>query len=73
MRQHLPALPAKDIIRILERHGFVQVRQSGSPAIFRRLDGHGTTVPIHDQRPLGGSLLRQIMRDASLSVDDLLG
>lgn len=71
MSQHLPALPAEDVIRILQRHGFAQVRQSGSHAILRHPDGRGTTVAIHGRRPLGRGLLRQIMRDAILTVEDL--
>jgi len=66
----LPALSACEIIRVLERHGFVQVRQSGSHAIFRHPDGRGTTVPIHGKREIGRGLLRQIMRDANLATDD---
>ena len=58
MSERLPTLPARKLIRILERHGFVLVRQSGSHAIFRHTDGRGTTVPIHGQRDIGRGLLR---------------
>ena len=71
MSRRLPALPARELITILERHGFVQVRQSGSHAIFRNPEGRTTTVPIHGKRDLGRGLLRRILRDANLTVDDL--
>jgi predicted RNA binding protein YcfA (HicA-like mRNA interferase family) len=71
MSERLPVLSALQLIKILERHGFTQVRQSGSHAIFRHSDGRGTTVPIHAKRDLGRGLLRQIMRDANLTADDL--
>lgn len=71
MSERLPTLSARQIIRILESHGFTQVRQSGSHAIFRHTDGRGTTVPIHGKRDLGRGLLRQIMRDAGLTEGDL--
>ncbi len=71
MSERLPALSARQIIKVLERHGFVCVRQSGSHAIFRHADGRGTTVPVHGKRDIGRGLLRQIMRDANLAADEL--
>jgi predicted RNA binding protein YcfA (HicA-like mRNA interferase family) len=47
-------------------------RQWGSHAVFIHPDGRRTTVPIHGKRDLGKGLLRQIMRDAELTVDDML-
>lgn len=73
MSERLPALSARQVIRVLEAHGFVLARQSGSHALFRHPDGRRTTVPIHAKRDLGRGLLRQIMRDAGLSADDLRG
>jgi len=72
MSSRLPALHARQLIRILKRHGFEPVRQSGSHVILRHADGRRTTVPDHGSRDLGRGLLRQIMRDAELSVDDLI-
>ena len=71
MSERLPSLSARQIIEVLEQRGFVLVRQSGSHAIFRHPDGRGTTVPIHGKRDVGRGLLRQIMRDANLTKDDL--
>jgi predicted RNA binding protein YcfA (HicA-like mRNA interferase family) len=70
MSDRLPTLSSKEIIRALAAHGFVLVRQSGSHAIFRHADGRGTTVPIHGKPDIGRGLLRQIMKDAGLTVDD---
>jgi len=67
----LPALSGRQVIRILLARGFVQTRQSGSHAIFRHPDGRGTTVPVHSNRSVGRGLLRQIMRDANLTANDL--
>ena len=71
MTPRLPSITARRLISVLERRGFVRVRQSGSHAIFRHPDGRRTTVPIHKKRDLGRGLLRQIMRDAELTVEDL--
>lgn len=71
MTPRLPQLTARQVIAILERRGFVRVRQSGSHAIFHHPDGRRTTVPVHGKRDLGRGLLRQIMRDADLTFEDI--
>jgi predicted RNA binding protein YcfA (HicA-like mRNA interferase family) len=68
----LPSFNARQVIPVLVRHGFTLDRQSGSHAVFIHPDGRRTTVPIHGKRDLGKGLLRQIMRDAELTVDDML-
>jgi predicted RNA binding protein YcfA (HicA-like mRNA interferase family) len=72
MTPRLPARTAREVIAILERRGFRTVRQSGAHAILRHADGRRVTVPVHAGRDLGRGLLRQIMRDADLTVEDLL-
>jgi len=72
MSPRLPVLKPRQLISVLTQRGFVRVRQSGSHAVFRHPDGRRTTVPIHSDRDLGRGLLRQIMRDADLTVEDLL-
>lgn len=72
MIPRLPSLDSKRVIRVLEQHGFVKVRQSGSHAIFRHPDGRGTTVPIHGKHDIGRGLIHQIIKDAGLGVEDFL-
>ena len=71
MSPRLPALTGQQIIAVLRRQGFDVVRQSGSHVILKHGDGRRTTVPLHAGRDLGRGLLRQIMRDAKLTVEDL--
>lgn len=71
MTPRLPQLSAREIIRLLERHGFTLERQSGSHAIYRHPDGRRTTVPIHGKRDIGRGLLRRILRDAGLTPEDI--
>lgn len=71
MSPRLPALTARELTAILKKHGFVLERQSGSHAVFIHPDGRRTTVPIHGKRDIGKGLLRQIMKDAELTLDDL--
>jgi len=69
----LPRLKGKELIRILEKLGFEVVRSRGSHFLLRHADGRTTTVPVHSGEVLGPGLLRSILRDVELKVDDLLG
>lgn len=71
MSQRLPVLTAEQVLGILRRHGFTPARRSGSHIVLKHSDGRRATVPLHKGRDLGKGLLRQIMRDAGLSADDL--
>jgi predicted RNA binding protein YcfA (HicA-like mRNA interferase family) len=48
----VPVLKPQEVVAILERVGFVEVRQCGAHKQFRRPDGRGTTVPIHKGRDI---------------------
>ena len=60
------------MLALLERRGFVQVRQRGSHVQLRHPDGRGTTVPLHAGRDIAPPLLRQIARDVGLTVEELV-
>jgi predicted RNA binding protein YcfA (HicA-like mRNA interferase family) len=47
------------------------VRQSGSHAIYKNAVGKRVTVPIHGSQILHPKILRSILRDADLSLQDL--
>ena len=67
----LPSVKAAEVIRALERGGFVVVRVSGSHhrLIHRDDPARATTVPMHKGRDLPKPLLRAILKQAGLSVD----
>ncbi|MGD0346008.1 MAG: type II toxin-antitoxin system HicA family toxin [Terracidiphilus sp.] len=67
----LPRLKGKELIRALERAGFVVERTRGSHVFLRHPDGRTTTVPVHSGETIGPGLLRAILRDVELSVDAL--
>ena len=68
----LPRLKGKELVRILENLGFEVVRSRGSHFFLRHADGRTTTVPVHSGEVLGPGLLRSILRDVELSVEDLV-
>ena len=53
-----PVLKPKEVVAILKRLGFVEVRQRGSHRQYRHADGRGTTVPFHAGRDISPILLR---------------
>ena len=71
MTPRLPVLKAREVVRTLERLGFVEVRQRGSHKQFRHADGRSTTVPFHG-RDISPLLLRQICKDIGLHPDEFI-
>ena len=64
-----PVKPEK-LIKVLEKLGFVWIRQSGSHAIFRHPDGRWTTVPIHKRKDVGKGLVHKILNDIKLTLEE---
>lgn len=62
----LSPISAKRLIRMLERLGFVEVRQKGSHLRLEHPDGRKTTIPVHSGENVGVGLLRKILRDANI-------
>ena len=69
---NLPVLKPQEVISILQRLGFVEVRQRGSHKQFRDDRGRCTTVPFHTGRDISPILLRQIAKDIGMSPEDLV-
>lgn len=65
----LRPLRAREIVRKLERAGFMLRRQSGSHARYVHPDGRGVTVPIHPG-DVPVPVLRSILRQAGLSEEE---
>ena len=63
----LPRLSGEEVCRILERHGFVSVRQRGSHVIMQRRTENSTiTVPVPNHKDLRLGTLRSIIRQSQL-------
>ena len=68
----LPAITANEVIKALEKRGFYRVRQRGSHVRLKNEDNLVVTVPIHKGKTLGRGLLRKILRDANLTVEEFI-
>ena len=64
----LRPLHSEDVLRALRHAGFEMIRRRGSHVRLKHPDGRVVTVPMHKE--IGRGLLRKIIRDAELSVDE---
>ena len=70
---NLPQLSGKEIIRALERLGFVQARQRGSHVVMKKSapEGNvGCVVPLHHEVAIG--TLNSILKQAKVSADEFM-
>ena len=68
----LPIIKVQKLIRVLDKLGFFKFHQVGSHAQFKHLDGRKTTVPIHYGRDVKKKMLRGIIDDLNVSVDEFI-
>jgi predicted RNA binding protein YcfA (HicA-like mRNA interferase family) len=66
-----PRISGRTCVRALEKVGFSVVRQRGSHIILRRNDPF-SQVTVPDHRELHTGTLRDIIRDAGLTVDEFI-
>ena len=69
---NIPVLKPNEVVAILNKLGFTEIRQRGSHKQFRDTAGRSTTVPFHQGRDISPILLRQIAKDIGLSFDEFL-
>ena len=67
-----PVLKPREVGAILQALGFVQLRQRGSHRQFRHPDGRITTVPFHGSRDISPVLLRRIVKDIGLTLEEFM-
>jgi len=68
----LPRVTAKQVIRVLEKIGFGLTRQSGSHRIYKNAIGRRTTVPFHAGKILHPKVLKSILADAELTLEEFI-
>jgi predicted RNA binding protein YcfA (HicA-like mRNA interferase family) len=74
MTGRLPAMKALAVIRALEKGGFEVVRSAGSHhrMVHKEDSTRATTVPLHKGRDLPRPMLRAIIKQAGLTVEEFL-
>jgi predicted RNA binding protein YcfA (HicA-like mRNA interferase family) len=73
MSEKIPRITAEKAISVIEKIGFELVRQSGSHRIYRNKNGSRITIPVHSGKVLHPKIVKNILRDADLSVEQFRG
>jgi predicted RNA binding protein YcfA (HicA-like mRNA interferase family) len=68
----MKAVSGKDFIKILEKHGWILLRISGSHHIYGKTGNIvRLSVPVHGNQPLKTGLLKHLMKMAEIEETDL--
>ena len=69
----VPRVTGQAAVRAFEKAGFVHVRTKGSHFILKK-GGHPylLSVPVHAGRTVGVGLLKKLIADAGLTVDEFI-
>lgn len=68
--EKLPRITALDTIKALGKAGFCFSRQSGSHKIYKNNEGKRATIPFHSGKILHPKILKSILRDAHLTIEE---
>lgn len=69
----LPRISSKEAIRVLERLGFEQIRQTGSHVVMKKETSDGVVgcvVPVHRELKVG--TLSGILRQAQITPEEFI-
>jgi predicted RNA binding protein YcfA (HicA-like mRNA interferase family) len=75
MSPRLPTVTGRQVLRALERVGFIVDRVVGSHHILAHPEDprRAVTVPVHGARDLKPGTLRNIIRQAGLTIEEFRG
>ena len=65
----LVPIKSRKLIKILQHLGFKDRDAEGSHVFFQHPDGRTTVVPVHN-KDIGRGLLRKILNDIQLTVEE---
>jgi len=66
----LRPVPARALCKKLGKLGFVMLRQKGSHTFWQHPDGRATVVPVHKGEDIGKGLLRNILNDIQVTLEE---
>lgn len=68
----LPCISGKQLVAALKRLGYEEDHRTGSPIILRHRDPPHRRLTIPDHKEIAKGTLRAILRQAGISVEELL-
>jgi predicted RNA binding protein YcfA (HicA-like mRNA interferase family) len=66
----LPLLSGRQMVKALERLGFVEIHRKGSHVKMKHADGRMIVFPFHDE--IDRFTLKGALRDAEIDLEELL-
>jgi len=69
----MPRVTGKKVVSSLKSAGFIVVRITGSHYHLHKSGGRLVTVPVHAGETLSPMLLKSILEQAGLTIDELIG
>ncbi|MCL5109969.1 MAG: type II toxin-antitoxin system HicA family toxin [Chloroflexi bacterium] len=71
MNPTMPRVTAQQVLRVMRKDGWTEVRRSGSHVSLRHPSKPGLVViPMHSARTVRLGTLAKILKDAGLTVDE---
>ncbi len=70
MSRRFPVCNAREVVKVLRRHGFELVAQSGSHQKWRHENGRQVIVAMHGSKPIPIGTLKSIIEGSGLDVED---
>jgi predicted RNA binding protein YcfA (HicA-like mRNA interferase family) len=67
-----PVLKPREVVVILKKLGFSEIRQRGSHEQFGHPDGRYTTIPFHKGKDISPVLLMQIAKDIHIPIKEVI-
>ncbi|MFA4956569.1 MAG: type II toxin-antitoxin system HicA family toxin [Candidatus Methanoperedens sp.] len=68
----LPVISGKDAVKAFGKLGYVTVRQTGSHIRMKhQSDSSKNPLSIPNHKVIGKGLLRKLLRDSEITIDDL--
>jgi len=68
--QRFPVRNAKEVVKVLRKHSFVLIAQSGSHQKWRHENGRQVIVAMHGGKPIPIGTLKSIIEGSGLDVED---
>ncbi|MCC7159673.1 MAG: type II toxin-antitoxin system HicA family toxin [Ignavibacteria bacterium] len=68
----LPSVKPKEVIRMLNQLGYVEVRQTGSHKQFKKPEGGKLITVAFHNKDINQVTLRSIIRQANLTVEEFI-
>jgi len=63
---------ARELVRFLCAHGYVEARQTGSHLIMKHAERKTLAIPVHRGRDLPKGLFLRILKDAGFTREEFL-